>query len=84
MSSAATAVRAYSGSAPEPVEWRVLEEIFDAIFGSDVRDLKSWPERMHHVAMLAVPVGGGPVQPPSASGSLRRSSRRKRSAKRWW
>jgi TIR domain-containing protein len=49
MSSAATAVRAYTGSAPEPVEWRVLEEIFDAIFGSDVRDLKRWPETMHEV-----------------------------------
>jgi TIR domain len=49
MAGSATAVRSYQGAAPEPVSWEVLVDIFDAVFGHDVRDLRRWPESYHHV-----------------------------------
>jgi hypothetical protein len=49
MAGSATAARSYSGSAPEPVPWSTLEEIFDSMFGHDVRDLRRWPETMHNI-----------------------------------
>jgi hypothetical protein len=45
----ARASRSYRGTAPEPVEWSVLEEIFVAIFGHEARSLKTYPDTLQSV-----------------------------------
>jgi len=45
-----TASRSYSGNSDEPVPWDALEQIFDAMFGSDAQSLRSWPETMNNVS----------------------------------
>lgn len=49
MTPVARASRSYRGTAPEPVEWSVLDGIFVAIFGDEARSLKTWPETLQTV-----------------------------------
>ena len=45
-----TASRSYSGNSGEPIPWEALEQIFDAMSGSDAQSLRSWPETMNNVS----------------------------------
>jgi TIR domain len=49
MTPRARASRSYNGTAPEPVEWSVLDEIFVAIFGREARSLKTYPATLQSV-----------------------------------
>jgi hypothetical protein len=54
----ARASRSHSGTAPDPVEWSVLEEIFIAIFGREARSLQTSLQTLQSVQALWVLANG--------------------------